>query len=462
MASTSQRPRIAVVLAAGQGTRMKSATPKILHSAAGKPLLAWVLDAARAARCDRLLVIVGHGADDVRARFDAEDITWVTQHEQLGTGHAVAQAAPAITEGATLLVLSGDVPLVTAETIERLIEAADRGWGAMVVATLDQPGSLGRVLARPDGTLDRIVEAADATPDELAVQAINAGIYALPAPDLFRQLDRLDTTNAQGELYLTDAVTNAHREGNPVALVHLADATEALGVNDRADLARAHRALLARQTVRVMKAGVTVLDPTRTTIEADVDIGIDTVVHPGVTLLGTTRVGAGVELHQGVWARDAIIADGAIIHPYSVLDRASVGPGSHVGPFARLRPGAELGEGTRVGNFVEIKNSKLSRGVKAGHLTYLGDADIGADTNIGAGVVTCNYDGERKHRTTIGERAFVGSDTMLVAPVQIGTRATTGAGSVITQDVPDDALGVGRAHQRTIPGWTQRTKRRRD
>ncbi len=462
MSLPSPRPRIAVVLAAGQGTRMKSATPKILHSAAGKPLLAWVLDAARAARCDRLLVIVGHGADDVRARFDAEDITWVTQHEQLGTGHAVAQAAPEVTDDATLLILSGDVPLVTPATIERLIDAADHGWGAMVVATLDQPGSLGRVIARPDGTLERIVEAADATPDELAVQAINAGIYAVPAPAIFQQLDRLDTANAQGELYLTDAVSNAHRDGNPVALVHLDNATEALGVNDRADLARAHQALLSRQAERVMKAGVTLLDPTRTTIETGVEIGADTVVHPGVTLLGSTRIGAGVELHQGVWARDAEIADGAIIHPYSVLDGATVGPAAHVGPFARLRPGADLGEDTRVGNFVEIKNSRLGPGAKAGHLTYLGDADVGAGTNVGAGVVTCNYDGERKHRTTIGAQAFVGSDTMLVAPIEIGARATTGAGSVITQDVPDDALGVGRAHQRNISDWTRRKKRRRD
>ncbi len=462
MNTTDRRPRIAVILAAGQGTRMRSSTPKILHAAAGKPLLGWVLDAARAAQCDRLLVIVGHGADQVREAFDAADITWVTQHERLGTGHALAQAAPEVTEDATLLVLSGDVPLVTPTTLDRLVAAADRGWGAMVVARLAQPGSLGRVLARTDGSLDRIVEAADAAPDELAVDTINAGIYALPAPAIFDQLTQLDTANAQGELYLTDAVSAANHGGQPVELVHLDDAAEALGVNDRRDLASAHRALLDRQAERIMAGGVTVLDPSSTTIEANVTIDTDTVVHPGVTLLGNTQIGSGVELYQGCWIRNSVVADGVTIHPYSVLDQATVGSTCQVGPFARLRPNTSLGEGARVGNFVEVKNAQLGAGAKAGHLAYIGDADVGAGTNIGAGVVTCNYDGERKHRTTIGEHAFVGSDTMLVAPVEIGSRATTGAGSVINQNVPDDALGVGRAQQRNIPDWTRRKQRRRD
>lgn len=448
--------RIAVILAAGKGTRLKSERPKVLHEVAGRPLLEWVLAAARGAGCGRLLVVVGHGADEVRRRFRAGDVTFVEQAEQLGTGHALAQAEPYVPEAATLLVMNGDAPLVGPATLERLAAAAAAGWGALAIAELADPGSLGRIVAGDDGRLERIVEAPDATASELAIRRVNAGIYALPAPEIFDVLRRLGTDNAKGEYYLTDAMGLAAADGRAVALVDLDDPDEALGVNDRRELAAACRALLARSATALMAAGVTILDPARTVIEPGVDVGADTVVHPGVALLGRTRIGSGCVVHQGAWIRDSTIAGGVEIRPYSVLDGAAVAAGCSVGPFARLRPGSVLLDGAHVGNFVEMKKARLGAGAKAGHLAYLGDATIGDGANIGAGVVTCNYDGVAKHPTEIGDGAFVGSDTMLVAPVKVGRGATTGAGSVITHDVPDDALAVGRARQRNIPDWARR------
>lgn len=456
MSDSDTRPRIAVVLAAGRGTRMRSALPKVLHPVGGRPMISWVLDTARRAGCQRIVVVVGHGADQLRRAVAAPDVVFVTQEPQLGTGHALAQAAPAVEGPAQLLVLSGDVPLVSAATLERL--AASTGWGALAVARLDDPQRLGRVLAAPGGDLERIVEAADAGPEELAVRTVNAGLYALPAPEIFAYLDRLDRANAQGELYLTDAVGAAARDGERVELVPLEDPSEAWGVNTRRQLGEVHRRLIDRHLEQLMDSGVTILDPARTVVEPGVEVGADTVLHPGVSLLGGSRVGAGCTLHQGAWLRDTELADGVEVRPYSVLDGARVGESSKVGPFARLRPGADLGREVAVGNFVEVKNSRLDDGVKAGHLTYLGDTEIGAGANIGAGVVTCNYDGQRKHRTRIGKGAFVGSDTMLVAPVSVGEDAVTAAGSVITHDVPDGALGVARGRQRVIEDWARRRR----
>jgi len=450
--------RIAVVLAAGKGTRLRSERPKVLHEVAGRPLLEWVLAAARGAGCRRLLVVVGHGADEVRRRVRGDDVTWVEQREQLGTGHALAQAEPHVTGPAVLLVLSGDVPLVRPATLERLIAAAAAGWGALATAELAEPGGLGRILADENGRIERIVEAADATAEELAIRRVNAGLYALPAPAVFDDLRRLGTDNAKGEHYLTDAMGLAVAAGRPVALVAV-EAAEALGVNDRRELVAVHRALLARRADELMAAGVTVLEPARTVIEPGVEVGADTVVHPGVALLGRTRIGADCVVHQGAWIRDSTIAAGVEVRPYSVLDGAEVAVGCSVGPFARLRPGSVLMDGAHVGNFVEMKKARLGAGAKASHLAYLGDATVGEGANIGAGVVTCNYDGVAKHPTEIGDGAFVGSDTMLVAPVKVGRGATTGAGSVITQDVPDGALAVGRARQRNIPDWPRRRKK---
>ncbi|MFY9820681.1 MAG: bifunctional UDP-N-acetylglucosamine diphosphorylase/glucosamine-1-phosphate N-acetyltransferase GlmU [Thermoanaerobaculia bacterium] len=456
------KPRIAVILAAGKGTRMKSSRPKVLHEAAGRPLLAWVIDAARAAGCRRILVVIGHGAERVREKIQGEDLTWVLQAEQRGTGHALAQAETEIPGEATALVLSGDVPLVDPATLDRLARDAEAGWGAMAVAELEEPGSLGRVLVDGSGAFRAIVEARDATPQELAVRRINVGLYALPAPDIFTYLRNLRTENAQGEIYLTDAVTNAARDGHPVRLIHLDDPDEALGVNDRAELAQVHRRLLDRHLQALMKAGVTILEPARTVIEPGVSVGEDTVIHPGVSLLGRTVVGRECVIHQGAWLRDTTVAGGTIIEPYSVLDRAEVGDGCRVGPFARLRPAARLQSGSRVGNFVEVKNSEIGAGAKVNHLSYVGDATVGAGANIGAGVVTCNYDGVRKNPTEIGAGAFIGSDTMLVAPVKVGAGASTAAGSVITRNVPDGALAVTRVRQKNLEGWAGGLRRRMD
>jgi bifunctional UDP-N-acetylglucosamine pyrophosphorylase/glucosamine-1-phosphate N-acetyltransferase len=463
--SPSTRARTAVVLAAGKGTRLRSALPKVLHRAGGRPLLGWVLAAAREAGCERLLTIVGHGADEVRERIGGEgsaaagDVVWVHQEQQLGTGHALAQVEPHAAGDAVLLVLSGDVPLVRPATLERLLQAAESGWGAMAVAELADPGALGRVMAGPGGRLERIVEAADATPEELECRRVNAGIYALPAPEIFPYLHALDADNAKGEYYLTDALTAAAADGRRLTLVSLDDPSEAYGVNDRVDLARAHRTLLERRAEELMRAGVTLLDPATTTVEPGVRVGEDTVIHPGVSLLGHTRVGGGCELHQGAWLRDAELGDGVVVEPYSLLDGARVAGGCHVGPFARLRPASVLLPGAKVGNFVELKKTTLGEGSKANHLAYLGDATVGAGANVGAGTITCNYDGVAKHATEIGDGAFIGSDTMLVAPVTVGRGATTGAGSVITQDVPEGALAVGRARQRNIADWERRPRK---
>lgn len=452
---------VAVVLAAGQGTRLRSSLPKVLHPAAGKPLLGWVLEAARSAGCEEIAVVIGHGADTVRSTFAGEELTWVLQEEQKGTGHALAQAEPAVHAGSIMLVLSGDVPLVSPSTLHQLVAAARQGWASMAVAELDDPGSLGRVVADPQGRLVRIVEASDATPQELAIGSVNAGLYALPTPEIFDFLRALKPDNVKGELYLTDALNAAAGEGRPVQLVELTDPTESWGVNTRADLGRAHRTLLERHAEALMQAGVSLLDPSRTTIEATVEVGEDTTIHPGVSLLGETRIGRGCLLEQGAWLRDVVVAENVRIAPYSVVEGAEIASGCQIGPFARLRPGAEVGEGAKVGNFVEIKESELGPGVKVNHLAYVGDATVGEGSNIGAGVVTCNYNGYKKSVTRIGRNVFVGSDTMLVAPVAIDDEAMTAAGSVVTKDVPAGALAVGRSMQRNIVDWASRFRRRK-
>jgi bifunctional UDP-N-acetylglucosamine pyrophosphorylase / glucosamine-1-phosphate N-acetyltransferase len=456
--TTDERPLVAVVLAAGKGTRMKSSLPKVLHPVAGKPMLGWVLAAARAAGCTRIVVVVGHGGEQVRAAFAHDDLQWVVQREQLGTGHALLQAEDAVRAAGRLLVLSGDVPLLRAETLAQLLDAAASGWGAMAVAELAEPGALGRVVAHPGGTLDRIVEVTDASASERSLRLTNAGLYALPAPEIFTYLRALRSDNAKGEFYLTAALNAAARACHVLHLVPLADPSEGFGVNDRVELSAAHRVLLDRHSRALQLAGVTILDAASVTIEPSVEIAADSVIHPGVSLLGATTVGTGCTIHQGVWLRDTAVAGGATVEAYTVADGARIGPRCRIGPFARLRPGTVLEEAARIGNFVEVKNSTLGAGSKANHLAYVGDASVGAGANLGAGVITCNYDGERKHKTEIGADAFIGSDTMLVAPVTVGERASTAAGSVVNQDVPAGALAVGRAKQRNLPGWADRKR----
>ncbi len=443
----------AVILAAGGGERLRSERPKVLHRVGGRALVAWVVAAAREVGCAPIHLVVGSGAEEIRSVLEEEelggrDIVWVEQRQQKGTGHALLMAREALRADAVTLVLSGDAPLVRPATLRELLGRARDGWGSVAVADLDDPGSLGRVVQR-NGRLERIVEAADAGERELAIRTVNAGHYALPTPAIFEWLEKLDTDNAQGEFYLTDAVSAAANE-NPVACVRVEDASEVLGVNSRADLAAVQGVLYRRSVDALLEAGVTILDPESVWVDAGVTVGPDSVLHPNVTLLGASSVGRGCTVHTGVWMRDSVLADEVDVLPYSVLDGARVASHCSVGPFARLRPEAVLDEGARVGNFVEVKKSRLGPGVKASHLAYLGDTSVGAGANIGAGVITCNYDGKTKNRTVIGEGAFVGSDTILIAPVEVGARGYTGAGSVITRDVPEETLAVGRARQKNI------------
>ncbi len=422
-------------------------------------MLERVLAAGREAGCGHSVVVVGHGGDEVREAFAGEEsVTWVEQGEPRGTGDAVRRALDAVAPSSMVLILSGDAPLIRPQTLTRLLAAAEEGWGAMAVATLPEPGSLGRVLARADGSLERIVEAADASAEELSIGRVNAGFYALPAGEVAPYLTALEPDNAKGELYLTDAVSAAAR-GHRVALVELADASEALGVNDRRDLALVMSVARRRKLDALMATGVTVIDPERCEVDDQVAVGRDTILHPGVVLLGSSTVGESCEVQNGAWIRDSQLGEGVTVEPYCVIDGARLAANTRVGPFARLRPGAVLERGAKVGNFVEVKNATLGEGAKANHLSYLGDASVGAGANIGAGVVTCNYDGRRKNRTEIGAKAFVGSDAMLVAPVKVGAGATVAAGSVITKDVAPGALAIERSAQRQVADWEKRRRR---
>lgn len=416
----------AVILAAGGGELLRSERPRALHRAGGRALVAWVVAAAREAGCTPIHVVVGSGEREIREVLEqeglgGEDVLWVKQRaeqrEEQGTGQALLLVRELLGSDSPVLVLSGDAPLIRPATLRKLLDSARSGWASVAVADLDEPGSPGH--------------------------------YALPVPAIFDWLEKLDAERGGDRLCLADAVTAAALE-NPVACVRVEDASEALGVNSRAKLAAVQRVLYRRSVDALLEAGVTILDPGSVWVDAGVMVGPDSVLHPGVTLLGASRVGRGCTVHCGAWLRDSVLADGVDVLPYSVLDGARVGSGCSVGPFARLRPEAVLDEGVRVGNFVEVKKSTLGPGVKASHLSYLGDSSIGAGANIGAGVITCNYDGKTKNRTVIGEGAFVGSDTILIAPVEVGAGSYTGAGSVITKDVPEETLAVGRARQKNI------------
>ena len=416
----------AVILAAGHSKRLRSEQPKVLHRVSGRPLVSWVVQAARDVGCAPIIVVTGSGADEVRSVLESEnqgadDIVWVEQPEPRGTGHALSMVRESLRSEGLALVLSGDAPLVRPGTLRALLEAAGAGWGGVAVAD----------------------------DDTLALRTLDAGHYALPVPEIFDWLEKADAANAGGEFHLTDAVSAAARE-QPVAAVRVEDASEVLRVDSRADLAAVQRVFYRRSVDALLAAGVTVLDPESVWIDAGVTVGADSILHPNVTLLGASSVGSGCTVHAGAWIRDCVLADGVEVLPYSVLDGARVAADCTIGPFARLRPEAVLEDGAKVGNFVEVKKATLGPGVKASHLAYLGDASVGAGANIGAGVITCNYDGKKKSRTVIGEGAFVGSDCILVAPVEVGAGAYTGAGSVITKDVPEESLAVGRARQKNI------------
>ena len=428
-----------VILAAGQGKRMNSALPKVLQPLAGRPLLAHVLAAARALEPDAIRVVHGHGADAVRAAFPDSDLDWVLQAEQLGTGHAVRQAMP-VPEDQTVLVLCADVPLIRPETLRALTAAASDGVGLLTV-DLDDATGYGRVLRDDAGRVQRIVEHRDATEIEREVHEINTGIMALPAARLMGWLERLRNDNAQGEYYLTDVIAMAVEDGVPVAAVKAADETEVAGVNDRRQLAALERVVQRMQADALMAAGVTLIDPARIDVRGTLACGRDVVIDVNCVFEGRVELG-----------------DNVRIAPNSVLEDCVIGAGSTIGPFARVRPGTVIGKGARVGNFVELKNSALGDGAKVPHLSYVGDTTVGERANVGAGTITCNYDGARKHRTVIGKDAFIGSNSALVAPVAIGDGATVGAGSVVTKDAPAGKLTLARGKQTTIDNW-QRPKK---
>ena len=448
-----------VILAAGQGTRMKSAQPKVLHQIADKPLLGHVIDCARVLSAEEIVVVYGHGGEQVRAAFTEQpDLRWAEQAEQLGTGHAVQQAMPALTSSEQVLVLYGDVPLIRPETLKELIDTAGRGFGLLTV-TLDDPSGYGRVVRNEDGRVQRIVEQKDADPEQLGNREINTGIMFMPRDDLQRWLGGLSNDNAQGEYYLTDVLAMAVAEGFDVQVCQPASAVEAEGVNNRVQLASLECAYQHRLAEALMTDGVTLRDPARIDIRGEVSHGLDVEIDFNVLFEGRVVLGDRVRIGANCVLRNATVADDVEILDNCVIEDAHIGPGSKVGPFARLRPGAELVGQAHVGNFVEIKKSVVGLGSKVNHLSYVGDSEIGASVNIGAGTITCNYDGANKHKTEIADGAFIGSNTALVAPVKIGPGATIGAGSVISKDAPEEKLTLTRAKQISL-NWQRPTKKK--
>lgn len=451
-----------IVLAAGQGTRMKSSLPKVLHPAAGAPLVAWVVEAVLGAGGDETVVVIGHGADDVAAVLP-KSVGTVVQEEQNGTGHAVLVALAALgdVEGDTVVVIPGDTPLITADTIAHLIAAHGEREPAvtLLTTTLADPTGYGRVVRDDAGEVVGIVEERDADDAQRRISEVAVSMYAFAGGHLLRALNEVDTANDQGEMYLTDVVEILAAAGEPIAAVP-APAVEVAGVNSHDQLAEAARALRARLNHRWMREGVSMLDPERVYLEPTVQLAPGVVLLPDVYLQGSTTVAAGARVGPSVLAEDSHIGEGTRVW-YSVLRGAQVGEGAEVGPFASLRPGTVLGPETRAGTFVEMKNTSLARGAKVPHLSYMGDAQIGEESNVGAGSITCNYDGFEKHETVIGDRVRIGSDTMLVAPVEIGDDAWTGAGSTITRDVAPRALGVERSVQKDIPDYAARREAKR-
>ncbi len=450
-----------VVLAAGKGTRMKSRLPKVLHPLLGRPLVWYAAQAGLEAGADRVVVVVGHGAAEVAAALQPLGVETALQREQLGTAHALASARDALAgwEG-PVVVTMGDAPLITAKTLRGLAEALPpQGGMAMLTFEPADPAHYGRVLRGPDGSVARVVEYKDATDAEKAISEVNSGVYAFDG-NVWEFLSEIDRDNAAGEYYLPDLIGVYQKHGLEVRAFKAADAAELLAVNDRAQLAEVEKVLLHRLRERWMKAGVRMIMPETIYLEPDVELAPDVTLEPGVMLKGKTRIAGGASVGAYSIVRDSELAAGAEVRPHSVLEGARLEAGAVAGPFARLRPGTVLEEGAFVGNFVEVKKSRLGPGVKAGHLAYLGDAEVGAGTNVGAGTITANYDGEQKHPTIIGPRAFIGSNSVLIAPVRIGAEATVAAGSAINQDVPPGALAIARGRQRNIEGWAERRRRK--
>ncbi|GAD81113.1 bifunctional UDP-N-acetylglucosamine diphosphorylase/glucosamine-1-phosphate N-acetyltransferase GlmU [Vibrio ezurae] len=447
----------AVILAAGKGTRMYSKKPKVLHTLAGKPMAKHVIDTCVGLDANNIHLVFGHGSEQMKATLANEPVNWVEQREQLGTGHAVDQASPHFSDDEKVLVLYGDVPLITSETVSALLDGQPEGGVGLLTVVLDNPMGYGRIV-RENGSVVAIVEQKDATEEQKAICEINTGVLVADGKDLKRWLSNLSNDNAQGEYYLTDIIAAAHNDGKKIEAVHPASAVEVEGVNDRRQLARLERAYQQMQADKLLEQGVMLRDPSRFDLRGSLQCGMDVEIDANVIIEGSVTIGDNVVIGAGCVLKDCEIDDNTIIRPYSVIEDATVGEECTVGPFTRLRPGAELCNDAHVGNFVEVKNARIGQGSKANHLTYLGDAEIGERTNIGAGTITCNYDGANKFKTNIGNDVFVGSDSQLIAPVTIADGATIGAGSTVTKNVGENELIISRAKERRIANWQRPVK----
>jgi len=448
-----------VVLAAGLGKRMRSDLPKVLHVLAGKPLLAHVLETARGLRPDRLCVVYGHGGEAVPKTIGGEDIAWVRQEPQLGTGHAVLQALPHLDPQGITLVLYGDVPLTLPQTLQELLgECGPRQLGLLTV-NLPDPHGYGRIVRNKAGAVTGIVEEKDASASQRRIQEVNTGIMVVPSRYLHEWLHRLDNRNAQSEYYLTDIVAMAVKAKLKIATAHPAHAWETLGVNSKTQLAELERIFQRETAVRFMEAGVGLADPGRLDVRGELSCGRDVFIDVGCVFEGTVTLGDGVKVGAYSLLKNAALGAGSEVLPYTLIEQCETGNRCRIGPYARIRPGTRLADDVHVGNFVEIKNSQIGSNSKANHLSYIGDATVGREVNVGAGTITCNYDGANKHRTVIEDDVFIGSDTALVAPVTVARGATIGAGSTVTKDAPPGQLTVSRAKQVSIPNWKRPTKK---
>lgn len=437
---------------------MRSRLPKVLQPLAGRPLLAHVLASAAALRSDDVCVVYGHGADAVQAEFPDSNIRWALQAEQLGTGHAVQQAAPEIPDGNNVLILAGDVPLLTSATIKKLLDETPENDVSVLTVDMDDPTGYGRILRNAKG-VTRIVEQKDASNEQRKIREINTGVILCPGDQLKRWLSALGNDNSQGEYYLTDVIALAVADDVTVHGVKASDANEVMGINDKKQLAEAERALQARIVDELMREGVGFADPSRVDVRGTLTCGKDVFIDINSVFEGDVVLGDNITIESNNLIRDSKLGAGTVIRSNCHIEGASTGRECEIGPFARLRPGADLANGVKVGNFVEIKKSTIADGSKVSHLTYIGDAEIGSNVNVGAGTITCNYDGANKHKTKIGDGAFIGSGVELVAPVEVGAGATIGAGATLTRSAPENALTVERAKQITVEGWKRPVKK---
>lgn len=446
-----------VILAAGKGTRMKSSLPKVLHPIASKPMVQHIIDTVNKLGATNIHLVYGHGGKQLQSALSHNTLSWCLQSEQLGTGHAVQQASPHIQDDEDVLILVGDAPLIKENTLKQLISVKQQSDLALLTVELDDPTGMGRIIRNGD-QVAAIVEHKDATAEQHAIKEINTGMMIMGGADLKRWLSGLNSDNAQGEFYLTDVIEMASKEGKTIHASHPASAIEVEGINNRMQLASIERAYQAEQAQKLMMEGVSLLDPNRFDLRGNLKCGQDVSIDINVIIQGDVKIGNGVSIGANCTLIDCDIADGAVVHPNSIIEQAKVGEKCSVGPFARLRPNAVMHEGSRVGNFVEMKKTVLGKGSKANHLTYLGDTTVGENANIGAGTITCNYDGVNKFKTVIGDGAFIGSNSALVAPATIGDNASVGAGSVITKEVSADELAIGRARQKNLSNWKRPTK----